>query len=120
MTSSSGRVTGSLRRINWSMRVKIAVLAPIPSASDRIATIEKTGLRSRPRTARRKSDEVALIETLDAAGRWMVYSPGRQRVMSSHLGEHGFLDRAGDRLRFPDDVERDVGGGGPGRIVVRD
>src|SRR6185436_14073366 len=68
------------------MRVKIAVLAPMPSASDRIATIEKTGLRNRPRTARRKSDEVALIEALDAATGWMVYSPGRQRVISAATG----------------------------------
>src|SRR5688572_28732407 len=47
----------------------MAVCAPIPRASERTATIENTGLRSRPRTARRKSDEVTLIVLIGRVGR---------------------------------------------------
>src|SRR3954471_3565136 len=47
------------------MSVKIAVFAPIPSASDRIATVAKSGLRRRPRTAKRRSDQAVLICDFD-------------------------------------------------------
>src|SRR3954451_10832061 len=61
MTSSSGAFTGSLRSRIWSSSVKMAVLAPMPSASDRMATIENSGLRRRPRSARRKSPRTVLM-----------------------------------------------------------
>src|SRR5262245_43350161 len=64
MTSSSGARTGSLRSSTWSMSVKIAVLAPIPSASERIATAANSGLRRRPRTARRRSDSESMKRAL--------------------------------------------------------
>ncbi len=64
ITSSSGALTGSLRSRTWSIRVKIAVLAPIPRASDRMATMAKSGLRRSPRSARRRSD-AAFISCLD-------------------------------------------------------
>ena len=55
-TSWSGRaLTGSLRSRIWSISVKIAVLAPMPSASDRMATVANSGLRRSPRSARRRS-----------------------------------------------------------------
>ena len=37
------------------MSVNIAVLAPMPRASDRIATVAKRGLRRSPRMASRRS-----------------------------------------------------------------
>src|SRR5712691_4546974 len=49
------------------MRVKIAVLAPMPSASDRIATMENRGLRKSPRTANRMSLIARIIRRLDDA-----------------------------------------------------
>src|SRR5690349_19857287 len=39
----------------------MALLAPIPRASDRIATPVNNGLRRRPRMAYRRSDQVVLI-----------------------------------------------------------
>ena len=61
MTSSSGALTGSLRSRIWSISVKIAVFAPIPSASDRMATAAKSGLRPSPRNARRTSLKKAML-----------------------------------------------------------
>ena len=55
MTSCSGCWTGSIRSSTWSINVKMAVLAPMPSASDRIATHAKTGLLRSVRTASRMS-----------------------------------------------------------------
>ena len=48
--SSFGRDTGSVRRRTASRSWKIAVFAPMPSASDRIATTAKPGVRRRRRT----------------------------------------------------------------------
>ena len=56
ITSCSGCTTGSRRSINWSMSVKIAVLAPIPSASEATATRVKSGLRRKLRRANRRSN----------------------------------------------------------------
>src|SRR3954447_1281647 len=67
ITSSSGAFTGSLRKIIWSMSVKMAVLAPMPRASDRMATIENNGLRKSPRTANRTSLNGRVIPLLDGA-----------------------------------------------------
>ncbi len=39
----------------WSISVKIAVFAPIPSASESTATLAKSGLRDNPRNAYFKS-----------------------------------------------------------------
>jgi hypothetical protein len=50
-----------LRSSIWSTSVKIAVFAPIPSASERIATIANSGLRRSPRTARRRSESVVIL-----------------------------------------------------------
>ena len=44
-TSSCGIATGSVRRRTASTSWKIAVLAPVPSASVRIATAANGGLR---------------------------------------------------------------------------
>src|SRR5215217_720325 len=73
MTSSSGFLTGSFRRTIWSMRVKMAVFAPIPSANERIATVEKTGLRRSPRNANRRSEMKDVMRVLDGARRVGVY-----------------------------------------------
>jgi hypothetical protein len=49
------------------MSVKMALLAPIPSARDRIATIANSGLRRRPRMAYRRSAQAVLMCTLTEA-----------------------------------------------------
>src|SRR4029077_18790583 len=64
MTSGSGAATGNLRSRIWSISVKMAVLAPMPRASDRIATAANSGLRRSPRIARRKSDNELVILVL--------------------------------------------------------
>src|ERR1035438_9987071 len=43
--------------MSWSMRVKIAVLAPMPRASDSTTTALNTGAFDRLRRAKRTSDE---------------------------------------------------------------
>src|SRR5258705_1661807 len=58
-------MTGSFLSSTWSMSVKIAVLAPIPRASDRMATVEKRGLRRRPRRAKRRSGSSVVIPCFD-------------------------------------------------------
>jgi hypothetical protein len=50
-TSSSGRLTGSDRSITASMRLKIAVFAPMASPRERIATSAKPGLARSERSA---------------------------------------------------------------------
>ena len=49
-SNSAGRLTGRDFSIAASIRLKIAVFAPMPSASDRVATEVSPGL---PRRARR-------------------------------------------------------------------
>src|SRR5947208_881213 len=63
MTSRPGSFTGKSRSINWSIKVKIAVLAPMPSARERIATAANRGLRRIARRANRKS-RTRLVITL--------------------------------------------------------
>src|SRR4051812_17765015 len=46
----------------------MAVFAPMPRASDRIATIENNGLRNSPRTAKRTSLKGSVIALLDGVG----------------------------------------------------
>src|ERR1017187_863331 len=55
MTSWPGCATGRRRSINWSIRVKMAVLAPMPRESDATATKVNSGLRRRLRRANRRS-----------------------------------------------------------------
>jgi hypothetical protein len=50
-TSLSGSVTGIDRSMMVSIRLKIAVFAPMPSASESTATSVKTGLRPSNLTA---------------------------------------------------------------------
>jgi hypothetical protein len=50
-SSCSGWLTGSALRVSESIRLKMAVLAPIPSASERIATAANPGLERRARIA---------------------------------------------------------------------
>src|SRR5215203_1191092 len=68
MTSSSGFFTGSLRSRIWSINVKMAVFAPIPSDSDRMATVANRGLRRSPRKAYRRSAKISVIGRLDGIG----------------------------------------------------
>src|ERR1035438_8831083 len=56
MTSCSGCATGSRRSINWSISVKMAVLAPMPRAREATATRQNSGLRVRLRRANRRSN----------------------------------------------------------------
>src|SRR6516162_1534570 len=113
MTSSSGARTGSLRRRIWSISVKIAVFAPMPSASDRIATMEKRGLRRSPRTANRMSLKTRVIGGLDGAPppRVGVRTIRRNRrarknrrkniVYKTLLRSPRFLLRPGNRTKSP-------------------
>ncbi len=55
MKSSSGFLTGSDLSTTASKRLKIAVVAPMPSASVSTATIVKAGAFSSPRMEYRKS-----------------------------------------------------------------
>src|SRR5687767_12284202 len=84
MTSSSGLATGSFRRRIWSISVKIAVFAPMPSARERIATMANSGLRSRPRTARRRSLIGAVIGQLDGRDQRRVGRRSAQRGLQKH------------------------------------
>jgi fluoroquinolone transport system permease protein len=54
-TSSSGWATGNGRNSSWSSRLKMAVLAPIASASDKTAVTAKPGVRTSQRHAWRRS-----------------------------------------------------------------
>src|SRR5262249_14342125 len=54
-TTRSGSCTGRLRSSSALTSEKMAVLAPIPSASDRIATAETTGEARNARAASRRS-----------------------------------------------------------------
>ena len=54
-TSSSGFLTGMARRSTSLTSAKIAVFAPMPSASDRIATAANPGLSRSRRAAYRRS-----------------------------------------------------------------
>src|SRR3954471_5539218 len=76
MTSCSGFRTGSFRRTIWSISVKIAVFAPIPSASERTATVANRRLRPRLRIARRTSDVEDVMVSLDGRNRAVVYRRG--------------------------------------------
>src|SRR5947208_2646111 len=79
ITSCSGATTGNFRSRIWSMSVKIAVVAPMPRASDRIATVANSGLRRSPRIARRRSDKELVIRCFDgrrAAGVGEIYYGG--------------------------------------------
>src|SRR5688572_9329796 len=76
MTSSCGARTGSFLSSNWSMRVKIAVFAPIPSASERMATDAKSGLRRRLRKASRRSEVEVLMLNFDGVRRAKVGTGG--------------------------------------------
>src|ERR1017187_2594266 len=55
MTSCSGCATGRRRSIYWSIRVKMAVLAPMPRESEATATRVNSGLRRKLRRANLRS-----------------------------------------------------------------
>src|SRR5258707_4373517 len=63
-TSAScwGSATGNVRSSRLLTMEKMAVLAPMPSASDRIATSETTGVARSERNARRMSCMVTLLD----------------------------------------------------------
>ena len=56
ITRRCGSRTGRVRNITLSSSEKIAVFAPMPSASDRMATADTTGVARNERSASRKSD----------------------------------------------------------------
>src|SRR5476649_2738098 len=66
---------GSFRSMSWSMRLKMAVLAPMPSASERIATEAKSGLRRIARSENRMSGH-KLVMLGNTPGRGFGYIPG--------------------------------------------
>jgi hypothetical protein len=55
ITSACGLRTGSAHNRTLLSKLKIAVFAPIPSASERTATAVKEGVRRNERTANRRS-----------------------------------------------------------------
>lgn len=66
--SSSGRATGKLRSRTASSNWKMAVFAPIPKASDRMATVVNPTLCANTRTAYRTSCHT-LSTMADTSGR---------------------------------------------------
>jgi hypothetical protein len=61
-TSSCGFRTGRTRSRIWSSSENIAVFAPIPRASEIVATAANSGLRSRPRRTTRRLDMLTSFE----------------------------------------------------------
>src|SRR5262249_15364508 len=61
---------GNCRSMSWSMRVKMAVLAPIPRARDRIATQANNGLRAMARREYRTSRARLFMEAYTAPRRY--------------------------------------------------
>jgi hypothetical protein len=81
MTSWCGSLTGSVRRNRLSRIEKMAVFAPIPSASDRIAMSDTTGVDLSERTASRRScmhPPSRWRQPLDGAGARMVRRASRR------------------------------------------
>ena len=68
-TSRSGRSTGSARSITWSSSVKMAVLAPLPSASVRITIAAKAGFFQKTRSASFRSWPSPLISLFPSGQR---------------------------------------------------
>src|SRR5688572_30729110 len=71
-TMRSGSRIGSIRSRIWSMRLKMAVFAPIPSAKESTATVVKTGLLVRLRTAKR-SEDISTRSARDGPQRQLAY-----------------------------------------------
>ena len=100
-TRRSGRSTGSARSITWSSRVKIAVLAPLPSASVRITIAAKAGFFQKTRSASFRSWPSPLILEAppcrcDAARRGRRNSQSRARAPACR--GHRRSTTYGDRL----------------------
>src|SRR5687768_2364221 len=70
IASSCGRSTGSVRRVRLSRMEKMAVLAPMPSPRDRIATAVTTGVAASDRQASLRS-RMFVRRSSGAAG-WLV------------------------------------------------
>ena len=87
-----GSRTGSGRSSIWSKSEKIAALAPMPSASDRIATAVRAGVRNSVRSARRRLG-------MDAPGRCAMVDgfsrPGSCPAPRSGRGQGGWGGRGG-------------------------
>src|ERR1035437_4085624 len=104
MASCSGCATGRRRSINWSIRVKMAVLAPMPRESDATATKVNSGLRRRLRRANRRSKR-------NLAMAYKVSTPQAQKSLQKeaetcpHEWGHGSLEgyATGARDRGPPD-----------------
>src|SRR5215469_18380780 len=65
-TSALGFSTGSALKMSAFTKLKIAVLAPIPSANDNTATVVVAGLRETPRIPCLKSRQKEFIAVLTA------------------------------------------------------
>src|SRR5262245_16643710 len=103
MARRAGSATGSARRIRLFTSEKIAVLAPMPSASESTATIETIGVARRARTARRKS-LIALSSLFQ----------GRTSTLPAAIRQSERADSRGVARRALPDVIADV----PDRAVV--
>ena len=85
-TSSSGFLTGSERRRKSFTRLKIAVFAPMPSASEKIATTQKPGLLRSCRSA-------SLRSLMEASGEGEVEGNGfQERSNGGNEENEGFGD----------------------------
>src|SRR6202142_4378369 len=108
MTSSSGFLTGNWRSMSWSIRVKMAVLAPMPRAKDRIATEANRGLRRIARRAKRTSGVRLLIQNYTNETGFRKAEKRRGRTPSDlnrHRGEQG---TAANRAQGEADVRREA------------
>ena len=73
---SCGFFTGKLSSSTFLARVKMAVLAPIPSASETIAMVARDGLRRSWRAAKRRSRPKLASDIIDLISRWLCCSRG--------------------------------------------
>src|SRR4051812_28551716 len=93
----------------------MAVFAPIPSASERMATVANSGLRRSPRRARRRSDQ----DVMDA---WTVPNPGRLPDDPQKRWLAPFAERCQPPFAFSPLAHRHVDGeaAGPAKNADRD
>src|SRR5439155_24543936 len=73
-TSSPGRSTGRLLRSSWLKSEKIAAFAPMPSASDTMATMVTNGVLNRVRNANLRLS--IMVEPVDVFEPARVYPAG--------------------------------------------
>src|SRR5260370_42154346 len=88
VTKLSGCSLDSCRNTIWSINVKMAVFAPIPNASDRMAIAANTGLRRRTRSAYRTSASkfVMVVNTATEGEGYIGMGGGMDKIVKGPAG----------------------------------